>query len=49
MLEDSELDAELAIARLRKADLDPEVVLARNRREFEEAVDADVVDLVLAD
>lgn len=49
MLEDSELDAELAIARLRKADLAPEVVLARTRLEFEQAVEADAVDLILAD
>ncbi len=49
MLEDSPLDAELAIARLRKADLAPEVVMARTRREFEAAVDADDVDLILAD
>ncbi len=49
MLEDNALDAELAIARLRKADIEPEVVLARNRREFEEAVEAAGVDLILAD
>ncbi len=49
MLEDSPLDAELAIARLRKADLVTEVVLARTRSEFEQAVEADAVDLILAD
>ncbi len=49
MLEDSPLDAELAIARLRKAHLAPEVVMARTRREFEQAVEADQFDLILAD
>ena len=53
MLEDSPLDVELSIARLRKANLSPEVTLACNRREFEEAVDraceTRCFDLVLAD
>ncbi len=39
MLEDSALDAELAIARLRKADFDPEVTLVQDRQSFEQAVE----------
>ncbi len=49
LLEDNALDAELATARLRKADLNPEVTLARTRREFEVAVERNCYDLILAD
>ncbi len=49
MLEDNLLDAELAAARLRKADLHPEIVLTRDRREYEAAVEAGGFDLILAD
>ncbi len=49
MLEDSVLDAELAIARLTRADLAPETTLARNRHEFETALLARPYDLILAD
>jgi CheY-like chemotaxis protein/nitrogen-specific signal transduction histidine kinase len=49
MLEDSPLDAELAVARLEKADLAPEVTLAANRAQFEQALQARPYDLILAD
>ena len=49
LLEDSELDAELAVARLRKADLAPTTTLARNRAEFEGELLARPYDLILAD
>ncbi len=49
MLEDSALDAELAVARLRKAQLEPQVTLARDRASFEDALQHGPYDLVLAD
>ena len=49
LLEDSPLDAELAIARLHKADLAPEVQVARNKAEFEAAIGDGCYDLILAD
>ena len=49
LLEDSVLDAELAKAKLRKSDMAPEVTLARDRREYEEALLARPYDLILAD
>ena len=49
MLEDDALDAELAIARLARADLAPDTTLARNRQEFETALLARPYDLILAD
>ena len=53
MLEDSPLDAELATARLQKADLAPEVTLAHDRRSFEDALLAHPppsgYDLILAE
>lgn len=49
MLEDSALDAELAVARLHKANLAPEVTLARDRGEFEAAIAHGCFDLILAD
>ena len=49
MLEDSPLDAELAIARLEKADLAPEITLTHDRQGFEAALLARPYDLILAD
>ncbi len=49
MLEDNDLDAELAIARLHKADLHPQVTLVHDRAGFEQALEARPYDLVLAD
>ena len=53
MLEDNPLDAELAIARLGKADLAPEVTLTHDRRSFEDALLANPppsgYDLILAE
>ncbi len=49
MLEDSALDAEIAIARLRRSDIVPEVTLASGRGEFERALLARPYDLILAD
>ena len=49
MLEDNDLDAELAVARLRKASLQPEVVLVHDRKGFEEAIASRAYDLILAD
>lgn len=49
MLEDSTPDAELIIARLRKADLHPEISLTRDRREFEAAIASGDFDLILAE
>ena len=49
MLEDNELDAELAIARLHKADLQPQVTLVHDRAGFEQAIEAGAYDLILAD
>ena len=49
MLEDSPLDAELAIERLRRADLQLEITLSVDRRSFEEALQAREYDLILAD
>ena len=49
MLEDNAVDAELAVARLRKANLAPEVVLAHDRQSFMQALLARAYDLILAD
>ncbi len=49
MLEDNDLDAELAIARLHKADLQPQVTLVHDRFGFEQALEARAYDLILAD
>ncbi len=49
LLEDSTLDAELTLARLSKAGIHPALTLARNREEFEAAVELNCYDLILAD
>ena len=49
LLEDSDLDAELVIERLRRADLNPQVTRVFDRRGFEDALLAAPYDLILAD
>jgi len=48
MLEDTALDASLAVAQLRKAGMVLDVTLTGNRAEFEEALSARAYDLILA-
>lgn len=49
LLEDSPLDADLSMARLRKSELHLEVVHARNRDEFMHQIENHKFDMILAD
>ncbi len=49
LLEDSDIDAELIAIHLERAQFDCDIVRATRRSEFERALDATAIDLVLAD